>query len=94
VDDFVAGSILREALDIRQRALPAGDTGIAQAESVLGACLSTRGHDAETEALLFRGYRTLQAARRCASVHAVGTGAAGRPTPTRVQSVFRPDSPP
>jgi len=54
--------MLEEGLAIREKGLPAGSWMIAEAESALGACLSTLGRFEESEPLLESAYKTLRSA--------------------------------
>jgi tetratricopeptide (TPR) repeat protein len=53
----------RRALEVYRRVKPEGHWRIAEAESVLGACLLVLGGDEEGVPLLRRGYQTLRAAK-------------------------------
>lgn len=58
-----AEPLLRESLELRQRALPPGHWLIAASEIALGACLVADRRFGEAEALLLRGYEGLRASR-------------------------------
>jgi hypothetical protein len=58
-----AEPLLRESLELRQRALPPGHWLIAASESALNACLLARGQYGKSEAFLLRGYEGLRASR-------------------------------
>jgi hypothetical protein len=51
--------LLREGLDICRRALPKGDWFTADAESLLGGCLTAQERYGEAEPLVLGGYKGL-----------------------------------
>ena len=55
-----AEPLLRKALEIRQRAYPAGNWRIGEAESVLGECFTALGRYEEAEGLLLDAHRLLK----------------------------------
>jgi eukaryotic-like serine/threonine-protein kinase len=55
-----AESLIRPVLEARRRTLPAGDSRIARAESVLGGALTALGRHSEAEPLLLRAYDVLK----------------------------------
>jgi hypothetical protein len=57
-----AEPLLRECLEIRQKSLPPGDWLTAEAQSLLGGCLSEQARYAEAEALLVAGCLALEKA--------------------------------
>jgi hypothetical protein len=58
-----AEPLLREALASRREVLPKGDWLTANAESLLGGCLTVQAHYAEAEPLLLQGHDGLAAAK-------------------------------
>jgi len=61
-DPRAAEPLLREALKIRQRALPPGHWRTAEAEGALGVCLEARAEREEAERLLLDSYRGFDSA--------------------------------
>ena len=61
--------LLREALALRQHALPEGHWHIAEAQSLLGRCLTGLGRYDEAEPLLLAAYAGLQATRGDQDAH-------------------------
>jgi serine/threonine-protein kinase len=58
-----AESLLRQAMEIRRKTLPAGHPDTAVTESLLGASLVAQGRHAEAEPLLIQSYARTVAAR-------------------------------
>jgi hypothetical protein len=58
-----AEPLLRNGLELRQRALPSGHWLIAASESALGACLVASRRFREAEGLLLQGYEGLRVSR-------------------------------
>ena len=90
--------VLRESLELRRRALPAGHWLIASSEGVLGDCLAKRGRFAEAETLLLRSLeqlagsmgedheRAVEARRRLGRpLRGVGQTLEGRPLPRQAR---------
>ena len=58
-----AEPLIREALERRRKAFPAGSWQIDEAESVMGRCLAERKRFAEAEPLLLKSYEALKTKR-------------------------------
>ena len=62
-DPHAAEPLFREAVNLRQHALPEGHWHVAEAQSLLGGCLTALGRYAEAEPLLRAAHSVLEKTR-------------------------------